>query len=255
MPVIARPSIASLYLRMRANGRDIATGTGFLVKKDERVVYLFTNRHNVRGRRQDNDELFSATGAIPDEIAIWHNVAGKVGTWVLKSEPLYAGDEQPRWLEHPSLGPTADVVALPLTDVDGIEIADYDPSSPGPPISVSPSSPVSIVGFPFGVTAGGAFGVWVSGFLAAEHVINYNELPQFLVDSRTRPGQSGSPVVLYRDGGMVALEGGKSSVFSGPVTRFLGIYSGRINDQSDLGIVWKIEVIEEIRDNGVQGTR
>ncbi len=45
---------------------------------------------------------------------------------------------------------------------------------------------------------------------------------------------------------MVALEGGESAVFGGPVTRLLGIYSGRINEQSDIGIVWKAQAIQDL---------
>ena len=71
-------------------------------------------------------------------------------------------------------------------------------------------------------------------------------LPLFLVDSRTRPGQSGSPVIIYASGGMVAMENGDSAVFGGPVERLLGVYSGRVNDQSDLGFVWKVQVVIDI---------
>jgi hypothetical protein len=35
-------------------------------------------------------------------------------------------------------------------------------------------------------------------------------------------------------------------VHNKPVTRFLGIYSGRINKDSDIGIVWKAEAIREL---------
>ena len=45
---------------------------------------------------------------------------------------------------------------------------------------------------------------------------------------------------------MVALEDGSSAMFRGPVTRFLGVYSGRINPESDLGIVWKADSIREL---------
>lgn len=39
---------------------------------------------------------------------------------------------------------------------------------------------------------------------------------------------------------------GESTSFSGPVSRFIGIYSGRINSQSDLGMVWKASAIEQL---------
>ena len=42
------------------------------------------------------------------------------------------------------------------------------------------------------------------------------------------------------------MKDGSSAVFSGPVQKFIGIYSGRINTESDLGIVWKAESIAEL---------
>jgi hypothetical protein len=33
----------------------------------------------------------------------------------------------------------------------------------------------------------------------------------------------------------------------------LGVYSGRINNESDLGFVWKAAALTEIIDNGVPG--
>jgi hypothetical protein len=39
---------------------------------------------------------------------------------------------------------------------------------------------------------------------------------------------------------------GGTAMFAGPVTFPIGIYSGRINDQSDLGMVWKCAAIREL---------
>jgi hypothetical protein len=86
----------------------------------------------------------------------------------------------------------------------------------------------------------------ITGFIASEPAINFNNLPIFLIDCRSRPGQSGSAVIAYRSGGLVGLEDGSSVNYSAPVTRFLGIYSGRINEQSDIGIVWKAQAIQDL---------
>jgi hypothetical protein len=39
---------------------------------------------------------------------------------------------------------------------------------------------------------------------------------------------------------------GSTAMFGGPVTNLPGVYSGRINKDSDLGYVWKLEVITDI---------
>ncbi|MEZ5572800.1 MAG: hypothetical protein R3E64_12330 [Halioglobus sp.] len=152
----------------------------------------------------------------------------------------------PRWVEHPVLGAKADFVALELTDLNDVELYPYDPSNTGPKIMVGVADTVSVIGFPFGVTAGGVFGVWETGFLASEPMVHLNDLPIQPVDCNTRQRQSGSPIIAYRAGGAVAMEDGGSAVFDGPVEKFIGIYSGRINSESDLGIVWKATALAEL---------
>jgi S1-C subfamily serine protease len=181
----------------------------------------------------------------PNEVVVMHNRNGIPGQWVPRLEPLYSGDA-PRWDEHPTLGPKADFVALRLTQLVDVELLPYDPSKPGVNLALTPADPVSVIGFPFGLTAGGVFGVWATGFLASEPAVDFDNLPVQLIDCRTRPGQSGSPVIAHRNGGMVALEGGSSAAYNGPVARFLGIYSGRINKESDIGIVWKASAIQQL---------
>lgn len=97
-----------------------------------------------------------------------------------------------RWYEHPSLGGQVDVVVLPLCRVpaDGL-ILTYTSNEFSQPIGVGPSQELSIVGFPFGESSGRNVAVWVRGAIASEPVIDHGGLPRFLIDARTRPGQSG----------------------------------------------------------------
>jgi hypothetical protein len=39
---------------------------------------------------------------------------------------------------------------------------------------------------------------------------------------------------------------GSTAFFDGPVTNLLGVYSGRVNEQSDLGLVWKVQAVRDI---------
>ena len=245
MQTIAKPSVQSLLIEMRFNGQPISTGTAFIAQTKCGPV-LVTNRHNVTGRHQETGKPLSSTCGIPNEIVIIHNKKSFLGTWIPKIESLLHDNDEPRWIEHPTLGPSADFVALPLTQLDDIDLYPYDPATPGQDISVGPADPVSVIGFPFGITAGGAFGVWATGFLASEPIVDFSNLPIQLIDCRSRQGQSGSPVIAYRSGGMVGMNNGGASVFAGPVWRFIGIYSGRINNESDLGIVWKASAIQEL---------
>ena len=72
-----------------------------------------------------------------------------------------------------------------------------------------------------------------------------------LVDTASRSGMSGSPVILTRTGIHNSHEGKLTTEsFIGTVSSFVGVYSGRVGPkhetEAQLGIVWRKEVIEEI---------
>ena len=209
---------------------------------------LITNRHNLSGRSCETGQPLSPTGGIPNEVVILHNQKAKLGHWLPITESLLRVNGSPLWHEHPRLKDKADFVALPLTKLKDIELFSYSMSDTGPDILVAPSDSVSVVGFPFGLTGGGGLAIWATGFLATELDVDQFGLPIALVDCRARPGQSGSAVIAHRNGGMVTMMNGDTSAFTGQVTKFIGIYSGRVNSESDLGIVWKSSAIKELLD-------
>lgn len=245
MTTVERPSAASLLLEPRTQAGQLGIATGFVVTYSTHK-YLITNRHVATGRHQGTGQPLHQSGAVPDRLGIWHHTAGTLGNWERRFEQLYDSKDRPRWLIHPVLGGAVDVVALALTDTSGVDLHEHRFDDQEPVLALVASSDVFIVGFPFGVTGGGLFGVWSRGSVASEPEMDWNDLPVFLIDSRTRPGQSGSPVIQYSRGGAVALADGATAVFAGPVERLVGVYSGRINDQSDLGFVWKRTVISDI---------
>lgn len=239
---IMRPSVQSLLIEMRYDGTPLSTGSGFTISTPDHA-YLITNRHNVTGRRQDNGEPISKTGGIPNEIIIWHNMKEKLFHWIPTLEPLFNASG-PRWIEHPTLGPRADFVALPLSNTDQADLYPYDLSGPTFDIQIGPGEPISVIGFPFGLKGGGVFGIWSTGFVATEPEVDYDDLPVMLIDCRTRQGQSGSPVIAYKGPGSTTLS--PQGLRKGPIWRFIGIYSGRVNNESDLGMVWKASAIDEL---------
>jgi len=249
---ITQPSVQSLMLRPAVNGNVLGTATGFIVRDSGRS-FLITNWHVVSGRNPTSGQPSSTTGAVPDAIEVLHNSSGGLGQWVTTLEPLVDASGQPLWLEHPTRRRSCDVVALPLTLTQGVQLYPHVIEA-SPQISPRVAGGVSIVGFPFGITAGGALAVWSSGTLASEPDIDFANAPLMLVDSRTRPGQSGSPVILHSSGGgMFQMADGSTAITAGDVTLLLGVYSGRINDQSDLGMVWKVAALSEILHSGVRG--
>ena len=257
LPAVAKaagvqlPSLLSLQIGMSVSGHDLAQGTGFMVV-DQGLPYLMTNRHNLTGRNNETGAPLSPTAATPDTVHVMHNLPATVAgereyqfEWESRAEPLYDPEGKPLWFEHPTHGPVVDVVALRLHDVEGVILAAYPVHRSPHPIGVGVSQELSIVGFPFGVSTGGSMAVWIRGAIASEPIADWAGLPRFLVDARTRPGQSGSPVVLHSASG-VTNDGRGITLGTGPSTQLVGVYSGRINAQSDLGIVWKAHVIGQI---------
>ena len=90
------------------------------------------------------------------------------------------------------------------------------------------------------------FAIWSTGYIASEPATDYKDLPSFLIDCRARPGQSGSLVIAkFQPGDVVKY---KDNLYQAQteMVHFLGIYSGRINKESDLGIVWKMDVLRDL---------
>jgi hypothetical protein len=231
---------------MICNGQLIGTGTAFVAKTPNGFV-LVTNRHNCTGRDQETGQPLHSQGGIPDTLSIIHNKKDQLGCWTERHEPLLYPDGTPRWVEHPKLGPVVDCVALKMTQSNGVDFYAYDFSEPEPRFRICAADIVSVIGFPFGRRSGGAMGIWATGFVATEPAIDHDALPLMLIDCRSRPGQSGSPVIAYRTAGATMVsDSGQAVVFDRECWRLLGIYSGRINSQSDLGRVWKRSAIAEI---------
>lgn len=233
-----------------ANGLELGTGTGFVVLHKEKP-YLITNYHVAAGRNPVDGQPRHRSGAVPDTLRVLHLMPQRQGRieWQPRDERILETDpDRALWLQHPVHGRNVDVVALPLNNTADVELHPYNLSETVPALKTGPSEGVSIIGFPFGITGGGAFAIWTRGFVASEPDVDLNDLPSILVDARTRPGQSGSPVISYSSGGPTVMANGSLAFMNGPVCNLLGVYSGRINDQSDLGIVWRAKAVRDILD-------
>jgi hypothetical protein len=152
-------------------------------------------------------------------------------------------NEDPLWFEHPVRGKAVDVVVLPLSLHADIAFYPYEVNALSHNI-IEPGSPIWAVGFPFDQRTGESFAVWSTGFVATEPQIDHGGQPLFLIDCRTRAGQSGSPVISLEGGHGAFLQRGDRNINHGKI-HLLGTYSGRIHKESDLGRVWKSYLLSE----------
>jgi len=238
-------SVISLLLIQLSGNASIGTATGFLWRDvASSQYYLVTNYHVLSGKHPVTGEVEDSKGRIPTSIRVFHN-STKLGEWKPIDHPVIDQDGQPKWREHPKFGSKVDVVLLAIDlppNVIGYAINDQKWVD----LQLRPAENVSIIGFPYGQTAGGLFGIWQTGYIASEPELDFSELPALLVDSKAWPGNSGSPVIARRYGSWSRRDGsqgfGSGESF---VTDFIGIYSGRLG-KAEMKFVWKRSVIEDI---------
>ncbi len=261
---VAGPSLKSIFIEARFRETVLGTGTAFLVAKDSQShCMLITSRHIVTGKNPQTDECLNKHAGIPDNVVVhFHANTGETGNceWREIQLQLFRANGSPSWIEHGELAGKADVIAFNLDW--GNEVSTYpyylekeEKEVDRFSLEIDPADSVSVIGFPFGRSVN-RFPIWATGFLAQDLSLITPENPTFLIDCRTREGQSGSPVVAYRAG--TYRKRVKDKVFATmspePAWELLGIYSGRINRESDLGIVWDVSVIQNILERSAADT-
>lgn len=234
-------SACALALRVLREGRELGHATGFIWQADK--TYLITNWHVVTARNpvtlQSTDR---STAAEPDTLSV--TTYRDSGQPVTRRLPLYEGD-RPLWMVHSVHGRGVDVVALPVSRPGILKDLAINTWLLGN-IETSVGSPLFVLGYPFAVER---FPIWKLATVASEPALTPSVRPYLLVDTASRPGMSGSPVIRRQ------LE--RSATNATPsADEFVGVYSGRLHthDQLDaqLGMVWPSDVVAELLRDGVR---
>ena len=237
-------SVTSLYLKLQVRGNLLSTATGFIVEHNAKH-FLITNWHVLSGKNPDTGLPLSPTAGIPDEVRIAHHVLGRLGQWRFVREHLLDSSGTPVWLQHPP-GSKVDIAALELKNISkDIQIYPFNLKLSDIKILPQPAMPISVIGFPLGLRPNVFFPIWKTGHIATDPDLDYGGRPAFLIDATTREGMSGSPVVIRTSGAYTNSEG-NFVIGGGVATKFLGIYSGRIHEDAEVGCVWRPQVISEL---------
>ena len=240
----SRPSTQSLFVEVYYGSQRLSTATAFVAQAITGESFLFTNRHVVTGRHQDTNLPLSSLAAIPDQLIVHHNSKRALGEYQEIAQRLHDQDGRALWIEHPALGAKADLVAFRIEPNEGAVMYPYEVQAASH-MEIEPAQAVSVIGFPFGERTARSFAVWATGFIASEPEINHGGRPVFLIDCRSREGQSGSPVVIRRAGDRAKQDIDANLIYESTHT-LLGMYSGRINSESDIGVVWKSYALAEL---------
>lgn len=234
-------TFVALKIECQSNGSSISTATAFVIQNNGNH-FLITNWHVVSGCNAETNKILDSKQRIPENILVWHHARNALGQWKAIITPLFDANNNPIWKEHPK-GREVDVVAIPFNPNSSISTYPLDLSTADSDLIISPSEPVAIIGFPLGQAVSGKFPIWKTGHVASDIDLQYQNKPVFLIDATTKPAMSGSPVIARRVGFFQASTGQN---VGGSRERFLGVYSGRTDNSSDIGMVWKPTIINEI---------
>lgn len=244
-------SYTTIPISMHFGETKLANGTAF-VYEFKKKYYLITNWHNVTGINPITKKPIGNNAGIPDAIEFYLLIQKEPFLkWGKFKLHLYE-ENKAKWFTHPTHKENVDVVAIELEiPNDFIGIIQPINNIKFDALKLEIADDIFILGYPYSFNGGGKFPIWKRGSVATEPDIDYENLPKIFVDTASKSGMSGSPVIFRRDG----IHGAINNILTadtilGEIQGFVGIYSGRITGDSDLdaqlGIVWKAEVIEEI---------
>lgn len=240
-------SATSLRVIPKFNELDLASATAFTVEWNQ-TPYIITNWHVVAGRNADTEECLDKKHAsIPNLLTVRFHAKGNLGCWISFDIPLSYTNEVNTWREHP-LGRAIDVVAIPIPPevASRVSLFPLDLALAAVDILAKPAMPVSVIGYPLGLSAGESWPIWKTGHIASDPELDFEPgRPAFLIDATTRSGMSGSPVVLRLDHYSQS-NGCSQALVGGFATKFMGIYAGRVHEESEIGRVWRPFVLQEL---------
>lgn len=244
-------SFSTVPIQMRFRDTGLGSATAFVWREGEQC-YLVTNWHNVTGINPFTHNHLSKHASEPDNVLVCLNVENEGSQKVVVKYNLVDAENNPLWLVHPTWREQVDVIVLPIDTPPPVAPYPINEMS-NVPLAVLVGMDVFILGYPFPVDLQsasriGGVPVWKRGSIASEPQLAV-ESRYMLVDTASRPGMSGSPV-LRREWGAAPMEGNSVNLYTGPVTRLVGVYSGRLKPansvEAELGIVWPARLIAEI---------
>jgi len=240
-------TLTAVPIEQYFNDTRLGQGTGFMWKVQEQY-YLVTSWHvlsmcdfftraNLRddaGRPNILRTLFNMqTGSFDKQ------------QWDIK---IRDDNDKPLWLVHP--GRRVDVAVLPIPfRPKELLIALYPLNVlANAKLRIEIGMEVFILGYPFEIKPP-AYPVWKRGSIASEPQLVRITTDYMLVDTASRPGMSGAPVIR-RSWTNHMIEPGFIATVDTPINKFIGVYSGRLPTdhpyEAQIGLVWADYLIDEI---------
>jgi hypothetical protein len=257
-------SMVATPVEMSFQGKEIAHGTGFLWRHDDKV-YLITNWHNVTGVHPFDGSHLNKGACVPDSIT-YHPAfrSFSSGSYVVHRETftrsLYEHFHEPFWVQHTQFETMrTDIVALEVSSRPSLMVTLQDMGFEN--LFTHVGSEVFVVGYPFKDNQDPYLPLWKRGSIASEPLMPWDGKPIFMIDAASRPGMSGSPVFRRVFGPAPTLDNNSSIVIKNMAvmtTQFAGVYSGHLTKEDEnltIGIAWHGSLVSEILASPSPGTR
>lgn len=244
-------SMATCYIETFCNDIPLTQATGFLYDFNSRP-FLISNWHVFSGRNPETGMPMNSNGLVPNTIfaSFLDQSTGQYQRYKFN----ISQNHQNSWIQHPK-GQEIDVAAQEINIPIISSCVFINKLASTPEMALNISDDVFVIGYPLGLTVSAYLPVWKRASIASDPSVSVKEKPLILVDTATRSGMSGSPVIIRKYDSFSNVDGG-ATLSTGPHSKFIGIYSGRLGKgelEAQLGLVWKAEVIEEILKNNVTG--
>lgn len=201
------------------DGKTTSTGTGFIfdykIDEQHHILFIVTCRHVVNGFASATFSFVQSKDGKPDlgqkcvvtipnlQNFVFYDPDPKIDVALIPLEPI---------LEYfKANGQTPFFRALSKDLVPSREAAE----------DLSAIQSIVFVGYPYGVSdETNSLPLARRGFTASPYVIDFDNLPVFLIDASVFPGSSGSPVMVLDEGSYASPDGG---LVAGNRTYFLGL--------------------------------
>jgi hypothetical protein len=239
--------LTTVPLEQYFNDTRLGQGTGFVWKSRDQH-YLVTNWHVLSMCDFFDRSNLRKDAGRPNVLRTLFNI--QTGSFAKQRWDIKIRDEddRPVWLVHPRRH--VDIAVLPLPPRSPELIVAFYPLNvlANTRLRIEIGMEVFILGYPFKIELP-AYPVWKRGSIASEPQLIGLTTPYMLVDTASRPGMSGAPVIR-RSWSNHMVEPGVTALVDTPLSKFIGVYSGRVPTdhphEAQIGLVWDGSFIDEI---------
>jgi S1-C subfamily serine protease len=250
MTAIDLISTAILPLELFFDKTPLGHATGFLWRSAAtRQLYIVTSWHVVSAKDFFTRKNIHKSGGRPNRLLTRLQIPGRFEKqpWDIQ---LRDSQDNALWLVHP--GSRYDIALIPFSppQAEQLVVGLYPLNEyANDELLTEIGMDVFVLGYPFGVSPP-ALPVWKRGSIASEpEIVRLTNQGYMLVDTASRSGMSGGPVI-QRSWGHHLVAVGRTSMDGRNRSKFLGVYSGRLPTdhphEAQIGLVWDKSYIEEI---------